>query len=122
MICASWSNCTCRTVFSDIPAIGYFAQAQRYRDAQDAGEVLAPAQDQKVMILGGGEVGESPVSTARTDVIDLSEQKPRYRPGPDLPAPARYLSTVLLPDDTVLTTGGSSGTRWRRPSRRPRCG
>jgi carbon starvation protein len=37
---ASWQK-----VFSDIPAIGYFAQAQRYRDAQDAGKVLAPAKD-----------------------------------------------------------------------------
>ncbi|MEV6637579.1 galactose oxidase-like domain-containing protein [Actinoplanes sp. NPDC051470] len=73
--------------------------------------LLAPAQKQKVMILGGGEVGESPVSTARTDVIDLTQNRPRYRPGPDLPAPARYLSTVLLPDDSVLTTGGSSGYR-----------
>ncbi|WP_299057536.1 carbon starvation CstA family protein [uncultured Nocardioides sp.] len=32
-------------VFSDNPAIGYFAQADRYRSARDAGEVLAPAQD-----------------------------------------------------------------------------
>jgi carbon starvation protein len=32
-------------VFSDNPALGYFAQRQRYADAQAAGEVLAPAQD-----------------------------------------------------------------------------
>lgn len=32
-------------VFSDNPAIGYFAQASRFRDARDAGEVLAPAAD-----------------------------------------------------------------------------
>ncbi|MEU4425262.1 galactose oxidase-like domain-containing protein [Actinoplanes sp. NPDC024001] len=73
--------------------------------------LLPPAQDQKVMILGGGEIGESPVSTARTDIADLDEEQPRYRPGPDLPKPARYLSTVVLPDDTVFTTGGSSGYR-----------
>ena len=30
-------------IFSDNPAIGYFAQASRFRDARDAGEVLAPA-------------------------------------------------------------------------------
>ncbi|GGN94741.1 hypothetical protein GCM10010112_84400 [Actinoplanes lobatus] len=73
--------------------------------------LLAPAQDQKVMIFGGGEIGESPVSTARTAIADLDEPKPTYGPGPNLPEPARYLSTVLLPDDTVLTTGGSSGYR-----------
>lgn len=32
-------------VFSDNPAIGYFSQADRYRTARDAGEVLAPATD-----------------------------------------------------------------------------
>ncbi|WP_370291450.1 carbon starvation CstA family protein [Nocardioides sp.] len=32
-------------VFSDNPAIGYFAQADRYRTAREAGEVLAPAAD-----------------------------------------------------------------------------
>ncbi|MEV5002465.1 carbon starvation CstA family protein [Nocardioides sp. LML1-1-1.1] len=37
---ASWQK-----VFSDDPAIGYFAQADRYRDARDAGELLAPAKD-----------------------------------------------------------------------------
>src|SRR3712207_4574600 len=37
---ASWQK-----VFSDNPAIGYFAQRNRYADALDAGEVLAPAQD-----------------------------------------------------------------------------
>ncbi|MEU4693358.1 galactose oxidase-like domain-containing protein [Actinoplanes sp. NPDC023714] len=73
--------------------------------------LLPPAQDQKVMILGGGGIGESEESTRRTDVIDLDEKKPAYRPGPDLPRPARYLSTVLLPDDSVFTTGGSSGYR-----------
>lgn len=73
--------------------------------------LLPPAQDQKVMIFGGGEVGESPVSTARTAVADLDEPTPAYEAGPDLPRPARYLSTVLLPDDTVLATGGSSGYR-----------
>jgi carbon starvation protein len=37
---ASWQK-----VFSDNPTLGYFAQRQRYADAQAAGEVLAPAKD-----------------------------------------------------------------------------
>jgi len=73
--------------------------------------LLPPAQEQRVMIFGGGEVGESAVSTTRTAVADLDGPSPAYTPGPNLPRPARYLSTVLLPDDTVLTTGGSSGYR-----------
>ncbi|MDI6097181.1 galactose oxidase early set domain-containing protein [Actinoplanes sp. NEAU-A12] len=76
-----------------------------------ASVLLPPAQDQKVMILGGGAVGDSPVSTARTAIADLDDGEPRYRPGPDLPAPTRYLNTVVLPDDTVFTSGGSSGYR-----------
>jgi carbon starvation protein len=32
-------------VFSDNPALGYFAQRQRYADALDAGKLLPPAQD-----------------------------------------------------------------------------
>ncbi len=32
-------------IFSDLPALGYFAQRARYADALAAGEVLAPAQD-----------------------------------------------------------------------------
>ncbi|SDY15761.1 carbon starvation protein [Geodermatophilus africanus] len=37
---ASWQK-----VFSADPRVGYFAQRQRYADAQAAGELLAPAQD-----------------------------------------------------------------------------
>ena len=37
---ASWQK-----IFSDDPRIGYFTQADTYRQARDAGEVLAPATD-----------------------------------------------------------------------------
>ncbi|MGW0468063.1 galactose oxidase-like domain-containing protein [Streptomyces sp. NPDC003027] len=75
--------------------------------------MLPPVQDQKVMVLGGGGVGESPKSTARTAIIDLSEARPVFRDGPALPQGTRYLSSVLLPDDTVFTTGGSKEYRGR---------
>ena len=78
--------------------------------------LLPPAQDQKVMIMGGGGVGDSSETSVRTDVIDLDAEQPQYTPGPDLPVAARYLSTVVLPDDTVLTTGGSWDYRGRNGS------
>jgi hypothetical protein len=78
--------------------------------------LLPPAQDQRFMVLGGGGVGESAKSTARTAVIDLTETNPRYREGPELPQGTRYLSSVILPDDTVFTTGGSEDYRGRSES------
>ncbi|WP_055588214.1 radical copper oxidase GlxA [Streptacidiphilus griseoplanus] len=79
--------------------------------------LLPPAQDQKVMVLGGGGVGESARSTARTDIVDLSAPDPHFTPGPDLPAGGtRYLSSVILPDDTVFTTGGSADYRGKHRS------
>ncbi|WP_046494513.1 radical copper oxidase GlxA [Streptomyces odonnellii] len=78
--------------------------------------MLAPVQRQRLMLLGGGGVGESSKSTARTAIIDLSEESPAFREGPRLPQGTRYLSSVLLPDDTVFTTGGSSDYRGRSAS------
>lgn len=76
-----------------------------------ASVLLPPAQDQRVMVLGGGGVGESPVSTTRTDVVDLDQPDPAFVASASLSEPTRYLSTVVLPDDTVLTTGGSQDYR-----------
>ena len=74
--------------------------------------MLAPAQDQRVGIVGGGGVGDSEDSTARFDVVDLTESNPHYSPaGTDYPSPARYISAVTLPDDATLLTGGSVGYR-----------
>ncbi|WP_030759770.1 kelch motif-containing protein [Streptomyces griseus] len=78
--------------------------------------ILPPAQDQKVMVLGGGGVGESAKSTARTSIVDVGGENPTFRDGPPLPQGTRYLSSVLLPDDTVFTTGGSRDYRGRSGS------
>jgi hypothetical protein len=78
--------------------------------------LLPPAQDQRFMVLGGGGVGESEKSTERTAIIDLTEEDPRYRDGPPLPQGTRYLSSVILPDDTVFTSGGSEDYRGRGDS------
>ncbi|MFD3570416.1 galactose oxidase-like domain-containing protein [Streptomyces sp. NPDC058667] len=78
--------------------------------------MLPPVQNQKVMVLGGGGVGESSKSTARTSIIDLSKDSPVFTDGPALPQGTRYLSSVLLPDDTVFTTGGSEDYRGRSGS------
>ncbi len=77
-------------------------------DTETSGSVLLPpAQSQKVMILGGGGVGESRNATARTAIVNLKSPKPTYVPGPNLARATRYPLSVILPDDTVLVTGGS---------------
>ncbi|MFG2649368.1 galactose oxidase-like domain-containing protein [Streptomyces sp. NPDC048436] len=78
-----------------------------------ASVLLPPAQDQKVMILGGGGVGESDKATRRTAVVDLKEKSPAFRTGPELPQGTRYLNSVILPDDSVFTSNGSKDYRGR---------
>ncbi|MZD10098.1 DUF1929 domain-containing protein [Streptomyces sp. SID5785] len=78
--------------------------------------LLPPAQDHKVMVLGGGGVGESSAATARTAVVDLDAARPAFTPGPELPENTRYLNSVIMPDDTVFTTGGSNDYRGRGDS------
>ncbi|MEU7206422.1 galactose oxidase early set domain-containing protein [Streptomyces sp. NPDC045470] len=81
-----------------------------------ASVLLPPAQQQRVMILGGGGVGESPRATGRTAIADLTRPSPHYRRGPDLGRGTRYLNAVLTPDDRVFTTGGSSDYRGKGTS------
>lgn len=86
------------------------------RTETSASVLLPPAQDQKVMILGGGGVGESRKATSRTAVIDLKKDDPAFEDGPDLPRGTRYLNSVLMPDDTVFTSNGSADYRGRSAS------
>ncbi|MFE0175930.1 galactose oxidase-like domain-containing protein [Streptomyces sp. NPDC059002] len=81
-----------------------------------ASVLLPPAQDQKVMILGGGGVGESEKATRRTAVIDLKKDNPSFKTGPELPQGTRYLNSVIMPDDSVFTSNGSGDYRGRSAS------
>lgn len=69
------------------------------------------SQSQRVMVAGGGGIGESILSTARTDIIDLARPDARYVPGPDLPDSLRYLNLTVMPSDEVFATGGSRDYR-----------
>ena len=77
---------------------------------------LPPAQGKRFMVAGGGGVGESPRSTARTDIVDLDAAKPRFEPGPDLLDRTRYPEIVITPDDKVVISGGSRDYRGKRDS------
>ncbi|MER5770226.1 radical copper oxidase GlxA [Streptomyces sp. NPDC001985] len=75
--------------------------------------MLPPAQDQRFMVIGGGGVGESENSSEKSRLVDLKEDEPRFRDGASLDKGTRYPSASLLPDDTVLVTGGSEDYRGR---------
>jgi hypothetical protein len=85
--------------------------------AETSGSVLLPpAQKQRFMILGGGGVGTSRLVTARTAIANLKSPHPVYTRGPNLAQPTRYPLSVILPDDTVLVTGGAAQYRGEHDS------
>ncbi|MYY10756.1 DUF1929 domain-containing protein [Streptomyces sp. SID4919] len=75
--------------------------------------LLPPAQDEKYMVIGGGGVGESDEASKRTRIVDLLADKPRFEDGPEMEKGTRYPQASILPDDSVLVSGGSEDYRGR---------
>ena len=59
------------------------------------------------MVVGGGGIGESTKSSHKTRITDLTAISPHFVDGPELEKGIRYPELLVLPDDTVLITGGS---------------
>ncbi|MFE2582242.1 galactose oxidase-like domain-containing protein [Streptomyces sp. NPDC059378] len=78
--------------------------------------LLPPAQDERYMVIGGGGVGESALASNRTRIIGLKDAHPAFRDGPALEKGTRYPQSSVLPDDTVLVSGGSRDYRGRGDS------
>ena len=76
---------------------------------QSASVLLPPAQDQRVMIIGGGPAGKPNKTDAidNVDIVDLKDPNPHFVPAAPLNLPRLHLNAVLLPDRTVFVTGGS---------------
>lgn len=92
---------------TDVPGL----REKDLRD-QSASVLLPPAQDQKVLITGGGNINTATPAIGLTDVIDLNAASSVYTPGPDLPGPGKmYLNGTILPDRTVLITNGGKLNR-----------
>ena len=77
---------------------------------------VGPVQNQRVAVVGGGGVGESPRSSARIDTIDLKSPNPTWTPGPMLPEGTRYPNLTTLPDDSLLISNGSRDYRGKGDS------
>ncbi|MEU3887486.1 galactose oxidase-like domain-containing protein [Streptomyces sp. NPDC029041] len=94
---------------------------------QSVSVLLPPAQDQKVLTFGGGNIDSNPDANRLTDIIDLKQPDPAYVAGPPIPQGTvdlgngpvpqtgnqgkMYASAVLLPDGRVLETGGALHNR-----------
>jgi hypothetical protein len=64
--------------------------------------------DGKVLITGGSDRDRKTAPTANTQVIDLNLNNPTWRSVGALHTGRWHATTTLLPDGTVLATGGSS--------------
>ncbi|MFF3248000.1 galactose oxidase-like domain-containing protein [Streptomyces sp. NPDC002870] len=113
---ASIYDYTANTI-TDVPGL----QNKDQRD-ESASVLLPPAQDQRVLTIGGGNNETNPAANRLTDIIDLKDPNPVYTHGPLLPQGQvdqgqgkrpqtgaegkMFVSAVLLPDGKVFETGG----------------
>jgi hypothetical protein len=76
---------------------------------QSASVLLPPAQDQRVMILGGAPPRGEGNATDSVDVINLKalHQSPTFEPAASLLLPRVHANAVILPDRTVFVSGGA---------------
>ena len=84
--------------------------AWRNFGARDYGSAVMYA-DGKILVLGGGD---PPTSTA--EVIDLNQPSPSWRSVAPMSFARRQVNATLLPDGTVLVTGGTSGPGFNDPT------
>jgi hypothetical protein len=74
---------------------------------QSSSVLLPPAQDQRVMIIGGGPSDDRTSATGTTEIVQLDQPDPAYRLAMPLSLPRIHLNAVLLPDRTVFVSGGA---------------
>src|SRR5579883_1064438 len=85
---------------------------------QSTSVLLPPAQDQRVMIMGGAPPAGEANATDSVDIINLKDPTPTYNPGSRLLLPRVHLNAVLLPDRTVFVSGGALQREGGSPDKR----
>jgi galactose oxidase len=63
----------------------------------------------KIIYIGGGNDSVTKIPTAACEVIDFSRPDAAWRPTNAMSRPRRQHNATLLPDGTVLVTGGTKG-------------
>jgi Domain of unknown function (DUF1929)./Glyoxal oxidase N-terminus. len=90
--------------FTSVPGL-----TDRFRRDMGASVLLPPAQSQRVMVMGGGKHPDpAATAVASTAIIDLTQASPAFVAGPAMAETKQYVSAVVLPDRTVLQTGGTN--------------
>jgi hypothetical protein len=80
-----------------------------FRRNQSASVILPPAQDQKVMVSGGGPPSreDTTYATDLVSIVDLDGAHPAFTQAMPMCLGRMHLNLILLPDRTVFTSGGS---------------
>jgi len=82
---------------------------------RDYGSAVMYDEGKILFVGGGGYTGwdtpdpKSPVPTATAEKIDLTAPSPSWTGAGSMAQPRRHLNATVLPDGTVLVTGGVSG-------------
>jgi galactose oxidase len=63
----------------------------------------------KIIYIGGGNEHNTNIPTAACEVIDFNRTTPAWQPTNPMSRPRRQHNATLLPDGTVLVTGGTKG-------------
>ncbi|MGA7265939.1 MAG: galactose oxidase-like domain-containing protein, partial [Stellaceae bacterium] len=69
----------------------------------------------KIIFVGGGNEQTTHVPTAAAEIIDLTAANPAWRPTAPMHHPRRQHNATILPDGTVLVTGGTKGGGGKNP-------
>jgi hypothetical protein len=88
--------------FTNVGIPGTFDQ--NHRD-HCASVMLPPVQEQRVMILGGGDP-----AIDKVHIVDLKAGSPAYVQAPSMHHARYHVNAVLLPDRTVLAHGGNGSS------------
>ncbi|QGF23798.1 galactose oxidase-like domain-containing protein [Raineyella fluvialis] len=74
---------------------------------QSSSVLLPPAQQHRVMLIGGGMGMENMDATGHTEIIDAGADDNRWGRSMPLSLPRIHLNAVILPDRTILVSGGA---------------
>ena len=69
----------------------------------------AQYREDRVLFLGGGNDQPDPTPTAACEILDLAATPQPWRPAAPMTFPRRQHNATVLPDGTVLVTGGTRG-------------